>query len=141
MRAGHDHWATLANDTAVEARVSSALEGILLVMMRRLRLHRAGIAVDGHDDRRGLRPLSGRWMTLRADGRRYLIRLLQQLLVHDALALPLLLRRRLLRLVRVLATAQLELVLVSQLTIIDELAILLGRWHLQLLRVLLLLML
>ena len=80
-------------------------------------------------------------MTLRADGRRYLIRLLQQLLVHDALALPLLLWRRLLRLVSVLATAQLELVLVSQLTIIDELTILLGRWHLQLLRVLLLLML
>lgn len=80
-------------------------------------------------------------MTLRADGRRYLIRLLQQLLVHDALALPLLLRRRLLRLVSVLATAQLELMLMSQLTIIDKLTILLGRWHLQLLRVLLLLML
>ena len=80
-------------------------------------------------------------MTLRADGRRYLIRLLQQLLVHDALALPFLLRRRLLLLVSVLATTQLKLVLVSQLTIIDELAILLGRWHLQLLRVLLLLML
>jgi len=72
----------------------------------------------------------------------YLIRLLQQLLVHDTLALPFFLwRRLLLLLVRVLSTAQLKLMLVGQLAIIDELAILLGRLHLQLLLVLLLLML
>ena len=79
---------------------------------------------------------------MRAYARGYLIRLLQQLLVHYALALPFLLRRRLLLLlVRVLPTAQLKLMLVGQLTVIDELAVLLGRLHLQLLLVLLLLML
>lgn len=40
-----------------------------------------------------------------------------------------------------LPTAQLELMLVGQLAVIDELAVLLGRLHLQLLLVLLLLML
>jgi len=43
---------------------------------------------------------------------------LQQLLVHDALALPLFLGGRLLLLVRVLIAAQLELVLVCQLAIV-----------------------
>ena len=80
---------------------------------------------------------------MRTYARGHLIRLLQQLLVHYTLALPFFLWRRLLLvlLVRVLARAQLELMLMGQLAIIDELAILLGSLHLQLLLVLLLLML
>ena len=65
---------------------------------------------------------------------------MQQLLVHDALALPLFLGGRLLLLVRMLAAAQLELVLVRQLAIVEQLPVLLGRRYLQL-GVLLLLML
>jgi hypothetical protein len=48
LGAGHDHLASLRDNTAIEARVASTLERILLVVVRRLGLHRVAIATDGH---------------------------------------------------------------------------------------------
>lgn len=110
--------------------------------MLRLRLRLVIVGRQRQHDLRWLLPLPGRLSSIRANTGWDLTRLLQHLLIHDALTLSLLFWRRLLLLgVRVLGAAQLILVLVRQLTIINELAVLLGRLHLQLLRVLLLLML
>ena len=141
---------TLRYHTTVETWIASSLERVLpcilmVLLMLCLLLWLVIVLCKGlHDWLRLLRLYS--WLRLIwAYTGRHLIRLLQQLLIHNALTLPFFFRRWLLRggMRMLLRTVQLILVVLvsGQLTVSDELPVLLRCLHLQLIRVLLLLLL
>jgi len=115
----YDNGTALSNNAAVETWISPSLEwilggGLVVLLMLRLRLWLVVVGGQSEHDGRRLLALHGRLTRVRANTGWNLIRLLQHLLIHYALTLPLLFRWRLLLLgERVLCAAQLILMLVS----------------------------